>query len=248
MGLTTPADRNKEFLELPPDGTLVHSGFYLQFTRDIKTLIIDNLRIYFERNPKTAEFRWVGKIVDTATGVQDTDTECSKIHIAHDYSDNVKLLPSVKVKSVGGRIRDLYLGQKLGTLVKNNPKWTPTASSDIPRYIEVGERIGGKIDMTATLSIKARSPVENDMVTDLVLLGIVGPIRREFYKENAVWLPDQGSVGNDTVEEETALGKVFSRTMSFGLQVEWYDDFLYQAVTVEDIESDPIYLTTVELG
>lgn len=248
IGLTKPSDTGKELLALPPDGVLKHSGFYIQFIKDIKKLVIDNLRIYFELNPKTVNYRWVGKIVNVSTGERDTDIECSKVHISNEYSDNVKLLPSVKIKSAGGRIRDLYLGQKLGTLIKENPEWTTNGSDDIPRYIEVGERVGGKVDLTVNLVVKSRSVVENDEVTDLTLLGLVGPIRREFYRENAVWLPDQGSVSNEAVEEETAQGKVFVRPMSFGLQVEWYDDFLYQAVTVEDIEGDPVYLTQIEIG
>lgn len=224
-------------------------AFFVQFTEEITKELVDRLRIFFELHPRVPpEFRFVWREHDGEKC--DTDQVNSKIHIGVEGNNRERMFPAVLVRDVSGNILDLYMAQKMGDLVTANPAFAAAPEPDSltgdpekpPEFLELGERLGGKVDMQVTLNLESKSRAQVDILADLVLYSLVGPIRRELHKKGMNWLPNRGTLGGVTTEQYTAQELIYRRLIGFGLQVEWYDDFYYEGVTVEAIQDSVITL------
>lgn len=166
----------------------------------------------------TSESAAILRINATLVGAV-ADDDDGQIRITSDATD---LGASVEV--VGGTAR-AALGMVVGV----------TIGAPQPEYFEVGQRLGGKAELTLSVTCRAYTLPELDKVTDLLIHGLVGQIRRVCYQNALNLQPDSTSFGNYQTEQLTEAQKVFSRTVSLGLQTEWYDDFYWQAVTISDV-------------
>lgn len=232
--------------------TLENSSFYFLFVKDLTEIVIRELRNFFKSNPRVpASLRWVGSLVTLEDGTTCEETaDTSPIHIAAEYGDNPERYPSILVSDVNGDINDLWLdNQVVGTLIVPNPDFVlssaPEDEVDIPllkpEFLEVGQRLQGKMEFNITLTVRDEQKPARDLVFDVLLHGLVSPLRRRWHELNLNWLPNRGTIGGDAVEELTEGGKVHVRTITFGLQTEWIDDFFFPAITVEDIIGERTY-------
>lgn len=250
-----PGPGNRELILDPRTGlTLELRGFYQQFVKGTTEKVIQAMRCFFQDNPRVPDsLRWVGTALLDENGapvVNPDGQPCletspsSGITIGAEYGDLVESYPSILVSSVSGNINDLWLNnQKTGTIYLKNPRFDPEVPAEDrteQEFIEIGERLSGKCTFTVALTIRDQSKPARDLVTDLLLHGLVGPIRRDFHRLSMNWLPDQGSIGGDGKEELTSGTPVHTRSISFGLQTEWADDFFYPGVTVTDIVPIPL--------
>jgi hypothetical protein len=224
--------------------------FYYGFIEDVVTTVVRELRMYFRDNPRTSSYRWVGKAL--TGGANETDIDNTKIHISPEYSDNPRKYPSVLVQDVNMNLQDLFLGQIMGDLVIENPSYDPAhvedpyvvdAKDNQIRYLEVGKRFGGKANCTVTLNIRSYQRLERDRICDLVIHGMVLPIREALYKNAMNFLPNTAATSAAGVEDITETEKVYVRNFVFGLQVEWYEDFFYDTPTITDLSTARVYLS-----
>lgn len=223
--------------------------FFLQFSEVVTKEIVTRLRTYFEIHPRVpADFRFVWRLHEGEKC--DTDQVNSKLHVGVEGNSRERQFPAVLVKDVSGNLLDLYLGQKMGDLVMGNPVFLAAPEPDEltgdpekpPEFLEVGERLGGKIDLQVTLSVEAKSRPQVDTLADLVIYALMGPVRRELHKQGMNWLPNKGTLGSVSTEPYTNQDLIFKRNIGFGLQVEWYDDFYFEGITVEAIQESVITL------
>lgn len=223
-----------------PTGLILEQReFYYGFVEEVKTSMVDELRFYFRDNPRTTEFRWVGRAL--TEGKIETDPERTKVHVAVEFADNVQKYPSVLVGGVQARIRDLWFNNPTHSFYIDNPDYSATAKAaaeaagqdyNIPERLQVGERLTGRLDFTVTLNVRALSEAELDRLSDLVLHGLIGQVRYNLQRAGMIWLPDQGSTTGTQTESLSQRQVVHQRSISFGLRTEWFDDFYYQAVNI----------------
>lgn len=252
---TPPPGEREQIVDDRSGLTLENTAFYFAFVSDTTKVIVEQLRRFFATNPRVraAGYRWVGVIREN--GEVETSPE-SKVHISAEHPDQAKRWPSVMVREVAGNIRDLWLGQKEGTLYAPNPDFSEFDHSqaqisgdqyDEPEFIEVGERWGGMFEMRVTLSVKSvgvGARTECDVVGDLVLHGLTMPLRRAWAERAFNWMPDGGSFSGATLNplQNMDRDKEGERTITFGLQTDWHDDFFYIAEIVERIDLNRVYL------
>lgn len=215
---------------------LREKAFFHQFTLDVGKTVITQVRNFFEKNVRVpAEYRWVG--ITNENGSIETNQTLSKVHIASAYNDNESMVPSILLENTSLNLLDLWLNhRKMGVLVVKNKLFV--RGLDEPEFLEVGYRLGGKMNGTVMLSVRGLLPVECDHLSDLLTFGMVGPIRWNLEKLNYNFLPNQGNISNRSAEPSGEAKKPnFLRTHSYGLFLEWYDDFFYDTITVEDVEA-----------
>jgi hypothetical protein len=238
-----------ELIDVTDDLQMEERVYYYGFIEEIVTNVVREVRAYFRDNPSTSAYRWIGKSL--TGGAYETDMDVTKIHISPEYSDNPRKYPSIMVQDVNLNLNDLFLGQNMGSLVIQNPDFDPTFTPDpyvsntkdnTNRYIEVGERLGGKAQGSVTLNIRALSRLERDRVTDLLLKGMVVPIRRALAKLAMNFVPNSASTNAGAPEDLTEEQKIFTRNFTFSLQVEWYSDFFYDTAPITDFTLNRIYL------
>jgi hypothetical protein len=253
FGQPTPGNR-ETLTPYPVSMNLECKAFYQAFLNDAKKILVQELRTYFQKNPRTSEYRWVGQIVRSTE--EETDFSASKIHVAVERPDHPRWYPAVMIKHVGGRVRDLFLGQRGGTIYAENPKYNEVTEATInargetykePEYLEIGEQLTGKIELTVTLSVKAHTQPELDIITDLLLHGLVGPVRRAVQKQALIWMPDTGNISEEGVEDISQDQKIYYRDVSFSLLTEWWDNFFYNDITIEDFVIERTYLDPTPL-
>lgn len=245
-----------ELLYDPSSGLQLELGaFYEAFTKCVGETTINVFRAFFAGNMRVpADMRWVGSPVLDKTGkpiveidafgntwdCQVTD-KSSPIDVGSEFGEKAERYPSVLLSSISGNINDLWLNnQKVGKIFTPNPAFNPTVGdldAREPQYLEIGERLSGKMELTLTYKVSAYTKPSRDRLVDLVLHALVGPARRDFHRLALNWLPNRGTIGGDEVRDYTETLKIHSRVISFGLQTEWIDDFFYNAVTVKDIQS-----------
>lgn len=226
---------------------------YFAFIDDTSTIVVEELRRFFETNPRAAAYRWRGTVRDNGEIESATD---SKIHVSVDHPSQAKRWPYIMVRSVSGGIQDLWLGQKAGTLVAANLSYSSFDASVAKQngdnyeeqpYVEVGERLQGLFEMTVTLAIGTigEGPrAECNRVTDLVLHGLVMPVRHALSKRNLDWMVGTGRFEGETLtpRQGDERNQECVRTISFGLQTSWYDDFFYLTTNVENVDMKRIYV------
>lgn len=238
-----PQDDREDVIEpstgIPAEG----SAFFLQFIRDVSKDIVQALRSYYSTNPRTVEFRWVGKA--TENGI-DTDQSSTKLSIAVQFAHNENFYPQLNVAEVTANFQDLFINSKVGNLVIPNPRFNLSTDDDFKEseFLEVGYRRSGKLNFTINLKIIAQNVPETDKIADSVIHGLVGPVRDELERKGYAWLPNQGRITQAMEENYTKKNRLFSRVVSFGLMGEWYDDFYYNTVTVEGVEGISTLVTT----
>ena len=228
--------------------------FYFGFIEAITKEVINRYRFFFESNVCIpAEVRYVFELDENGERC-DTDQDATGIHISATYHDKERFFPSILVSDVSGNILDLYLARKMGSLVINNPAFDIAIDPDEdtcdpekpPEILEIGERLGGKINVTVTLQIEAYQRPELDQICDLALYALIGPIKRKLRQKGYIWLPNQGSVSGISEVEYTTGQPVLRRTIGFGLQSEWYDDFFFEGITVEAVNDETLTLITAD--
>lgn len=224
---------------------LEQRSFFFSFTEDVTKAVVAEIRKFFRDNPRVlSQYRWVGKTFTTPAGksIEETDID-SPIHIYAAYPDQPRRYPSIELSNVSANLQDLWLRQDAGTILSDNPRFLTDPTQ--PEVLEVGEHLSGKIEFSITLTVRSRLAAERDILTDMLMHGLVGPLRRAWYSQNLNWLPNQGRVNAASEESDSAQQKVFNRQISFGLQGTWEDDFFYQAITIEDIIPESIRLDPV---
>lgn len=216
--------------------TLREKAFYHQFTLDVGNTVIKQVRNFFEKNVRVpADYRWVG--IANKNGSIETNQTLSKIHIASAYNDNESMVPGILLENTSLNLLDLWLNhQKMGVLVIKNSRFI--RGLEEPEFLEVGYRLGGKMNGTVLLTVRGLTPYECDNLSDLLTFGMVGPIRWNLERCNYNFLPNQGNISNRSAEQTgEAKRPNHLRTHSYGLYLEWYDDFFYDTITVEDVEA-----------
>lgn len=227
------------------------------FTDDVSRTLVEELRKYFQKNPRTARYRWRGLLRDN--GEVETSID-SAIHVSIDHPSQPKRWPYVMIRSVSADVMDLWLGQKEGTLIAPNPNYSQLDAAaakashddyDEQPYIEVGERIGNQLNATVTLVVGAvgEGPrAECNAVSDLVIHGLVYPLRKALAARGLNWIPGRGRVDAEELVpiQGSERDKECMRTISFGLQVEWYDDFFYIADSVGDVNLERTYIEGID--
>ena len=215
-------------------------------------MVVDVLRRFFELNPRTAAYRWKGKVADN--GQIETDEAHAKVRIAVDTGDQPKFWPYVLLRSVDGDLQDLFLGQRHGTLVVENVAYSELDAVqaqqrgddyDVQRYLEVGERIGGMSELRVTLVVGTTGTgpkPENARVVGLVRHGLVGDVRRQLSLLNLDWIPSSCHFDAPVIRDLSDRSKECETTLSFKLRVQWYEDFYYTAETVDEILIQRAYL------
>jgi hypothetical protein len=250
-----PSGLREAFEDARSGLTLENQAFYFAFIDQTVVAIVEELRRYFQTNPRVAAagYRWRGEVREN--GEIETAVD-SKVHIAAEHPDQAKRWPSVLVREVSGSVRDLWLGQKAGTLYAPNPNYSAFDESqaqisgdnyDEQPDIEVGERYEGRLEMRVTLAVTAigaGARTECNRVADLLLHGLVMPVRRALAQRSFNWMPDGGSFGGEAMSSYQGAdrGKECVRTLTFGLQTGWYDDFFYVSEIVEKIDLKRVYL------
>lgn len=212
--------------------TGVVKEFYFGFTRDIRKIIVRDLRVFFGSHPRVpSRFRFVGKSPDPEVEIpfleSETDIINSKVRIAGGYSDSERLFPEILVLRVGANINDLFLGQKMGSLYANVEKTPGQFSSQ-----EIGERLGGQLTVQVGLKVAVQGggPSELDDICDVLIYGLVGPVRKRIQQRRLVWVPNSTVVSSEKEENQTNNSKIFSRDINFSLIADWYDDFYIDGV------------------
>lgn len=254
----TPSGQREQLVDA--DFTqLEERSFYFSFVEDVTKIVSIEFKNYFATNPRVPKrFRWIPSSV--ISGKNETDLD-SPLHIHAAHEDQPRRYPELEVTSVSGNIQDIFMGQRAGTLYIYNPKFNESLFQEYldqgveylePQIKEVGERLTGKMELNVKLTVRTRLPLERDRLTDLVLHGLVGPVRRRFHEQALNWLPNRGIFSEQANEEDTNQQPVFTRTVVFGLQGEWYDDFYYTSAqtlaSVEDVIPIPVYLSLNSAG
>lgn len=256
MTFTRPAPGDREQLVDAQSGLrLEATAFYQSLVSSTSRAVIDEIRDYFAINPAARDYRWRGATREN--GQVETASE-SKIHIAVAHPDQGVSWPYVVLRSVGGSLQDLWLGQRMGTLVAPNPNYSRFEAVearrrdedyDEPREIDVGERFGGKLTLNVRLevgTIGTAPTAENAVVVDLLLHGLFLPIRRLLSKRGIEWIPGTGSFSDEEVtprqgvQERTLEAR---RTVAFAVQTEWYSDFFYTVPAITDVLVQRAYLS-----
>lgn len=224
---------------------LEQRAFFFSFVEDVTKIVVGEIRKFFRDNPRVlSQYRWVGRSFTNSSGqvIEESDMD-SPIHIYAAYPDQPRRYPSIELSNVSANLQDLWLGQHAGTIFADNSRYItdPTQA----KVLEVGERLSGKIEFSVTLTVRSKLAAERDILTDMLMHGLVGPLRRAWYRQNLNWLPNQGRVNAESEESDSAQQKIFNRQISIGLQGTWEDDFFYQAITIEDVIPETI---RVELG
>lgn len=232
--------------------TLEERSFYLGFLRETGTVVVEELRNYFQRNPHARDYRWRG----VARGNNQIETaDDSPIGISFKRPDRLKQWPYIVVRSVRGNLQELWLGKKNGTLVIPNQDYSEFAEVEaarrgdlyeIPEYLEVGERLGGSMRMDVVLEVgTVGGPhYENDTVADLIILAMARALPAAFAARNMTWVVNSQQV-LDEIERPLQGDEVNIETIrpiSFSLWNQWYQDFYYTAPTVDEIEIERVYI------
>lgn len=222
--------------------------YYLQFIKTVSDDLIQATRDFFQFNPRVPDaLRWTGKFANSKG--QETDETLTKIHIAHEESDNEQFYPSVLISTVRANPNDFYLGHQGETpITKPNPRFDntkPICDQDEPPELELGFRMQGKITFAITVKVRGNTPAELDEVSDRYMHGLIGPIRRELQKKYGyAWIPNTLQFGDKSTEKYTNKSPVHVRPVSFSIMGEWFDDFYYNDVLVSDVRPNPIRDTT----
>lgn len=206
--------------------------FFFSFMEEARQFVIRDIRYFFATHPRVADhFRFVGLVdpaVENPLLQGETDVQQSKLRIAAGYSDREQLYPSILVHKISASINDLWLGQKMGSLVAEAYDTVNGRAYDR----EVGERRGGKLTLTVGVRVVTvgGGPEELDQVSDALLYGFVVPIRQRLEKRGLIWVPNSGSFSQESEEPYDNTQKKFARNLSFQLLAEWYDDFIFDGV------------------
>lgn len=261
----SPGTPSELFFEAKDNTNLELREFYQAFVKCTGETMIRLFRDFFAHNIRVPQqFRWVGETSLDAEGNPKVDTDAfgndytcqvtdptSGIVIGAEYGEGTENYPSLLLSDISGNINDLWLAsQKVATIYMANPKFRAGVTDpefQQPQWIEIGQRLSGKMELTITFKIRGNTKPERDQITDLVLHALVGPVRRDLYRLALNWLPNRGTIGGDAIEELTATRKIHVRSITFGLQTEWFDDFIYNAVTIEDLRGIPTKLGEPQL-
>ncbi len=201
--------------------------FFLGFLDNITQSIVEDLREFFRINLRTPErFRW------------HEDRECSKIWISNEYPEEERKFPYILVTDVSGNVND-FLGKKMGDLLLES-----TGKA-------VGTRRGGKAYFTVTLKVATLSTPDRNQLTDTLLHALSWPVYKEMAKRGLPFAPNTLATGGEIEEphEGSERARIYSRTVTFQVVGEWWDDFYWNGVTMEDITTgDLTYLGPPVLG
>lgn len=188
-------------------------SFYFGFIKDFNEFSIGAIQTFLQVNARSAHFRPEGTSI---------------IHVVEAQSLEKRLFPEIMIERTDLQVEDLFLGGKQGSLVQYGPGDTRT---------EIGERLGGKVKMSTSWKLGSFSSVERDLLGDLLTYALVGPIRWAFHKRGFNILPNSVTVGPEVVEQPEKLGQaIYTRAISLSVESEWWDDFFFDDVNVQDIE------------
>lgn len=216
-----------------------NTAFYFQFVQQLTDDLIQSLRDYFTFNPRVpSTLRWVGKPANS--GGSETDNQRTGIHVSAEHADNEQFYPSVLVASVNANLDDFFLNRQNRTpIVVDNPLFDPKiaiADQEAPQQIELGFSMSGKTTFTVTLRIRGNQPPELDQVTDVVIHGLIGPVRRELeHKYQYNYVPGSARVSDRSTETYTNKSPIHARTITLSLYGSWEDVFYYSDPNVTDV-------------
>jgi len=186
-------------------------SFYLGFIETWTKTLQAQLRAFFDTNPRTANF-W------------------NKVHIAEEWGTERQYYPAVIISGTTVNLQDLFLAKKMGTLSFLQKDGTERL---------IGERLGGRFKLSTTLKVGAFTTPDRDILHDLLMYGMVGPLGWSLMKEGFVWVANSGQSGPPTVEQPEKLGQaVHVRTLGFSVESEWFDDFYFNGVDISQINAD----------
>lgn len=186
-------------------------SFYYGFIKTFNEIQIQSMRDFFTSNPRAVCFR--------------DETGNNKVHIAEAFSFERQSFPAAIVDRTDLNLQDLYLGNKQGGL------FIETSGG----LVLVGERLGGRCRINTSWKLAAFQTPARDALSDIILYALVGPVRWDLLRKGFAYIPNSASIGPQAVEEVEKLGgALYTRTFSFSVEGEWYDDFYYNGVEIRD--------------
>lgn len=212
--MTFQPDRGRDEGTYPYLGTPVEDvtlrSFYYGFTKTFKEILIEELRSFFETNPVAICFQKDG---------------LSTIHVVEAWGQDKQYFPAVIIERTDANLQDLFLGKKEGGLFIDQGQGNLKL---------VGERLGGRIRINAGLKLGAFSTPQRDALSDLILYGLVGPIHWNMTSAGFPQIPNSATIGPEAVEEPERIGaSLYTRTVSFSVEGEWYHDFYHNGVDIQ---------------
>ena len=192
------------------DSETVLGSFYYGFIKTFNETMIQQLRAFFETNPRAVCFR------DQAGD--------NNVHIAEAWGTERQHFPTIVVERTDANFQDLFLGNKLGQVFEERPDGT---------LHEVGEALGGRVRINTSLKIGTFTTPQRDALADLLAYALVGPIYWELVRKAFTKVVNSQSIGGEGTEEVEKIGQtIFTRSISCSFEAEWMDIFFYNGVEI----------------